>query len=119
MTEKVNHPPHYGGSDNLYEAIKVIENWNLGFHLGNVLKYICRLGKKDEEDLIHELRKARWYLDRKINLLEKEKEKSYKNIINHHKTHETVVVDGYGNYKCIDCGAYSDLALALECRSEV
>ena len=33
--EMVNHPPHYGGEDNPYEAIKVIDEWNLGFCLGN------------------------------------------------------------------------------------
>ena len=44
--EVVNHPPHYGGQDNPYEAIKVIEAWEVGFHLGNVLKYISRAGKK-------------------------------------------------------------------------
>ena len=31
--EQVNHPGHYGGSENVYEAIKVIEAWDLGFHL--------------------------------------------------------------------------------------
>lgn len=43
--EEVNHPAHYGG-DTVYEAIKVIEAWDLGFCLGNVIKYICRHGKK-------------------------------------------------------------------------
>jgi hypothetical protein len=42
----VSHPAHYGG-DAPYEAIKVIEAWELGFHLGNTVKYICRAGKKD------------------------------------------------------------------------
>ena len=40
--EMVNHPQHYGGEDNLYEAIKVIEAWDLDFHLGNTVKYISR-----------------------------------------------------------------------------
>ena len=65
--EAVNHPQHYGGQDNPYEAIKVIEAWGLGFCLGNVIKYISRAGKKD--DTIQELEKARWYLDREINRL--------------------------------------------------
>lgn len=65
--EAVNHPNHYGGQDNPYETIKVIEFWDLGFHLGNVVKYISRAGKKD--DTIQELEKARWYLDREINRL--------------------------------------------------
>jgi len=64
----VNHPSHYGGGDNPYEAIKVIEAWRLGFHLGNTVKYICRAGKKDEE--LQDLKKARWYLERRIALLE-------------------------------------------------
>ena len=68
MKEQVNHPSHYGGSDNPYETIKVVEAWELDFHLGNVVKYISRAGKKDDE--LQELKKARWYLDRKIQNLE-------------------------------------------------
>lgn len=63
--EQVNHPKHYGGADNPYEAIKVIEAWGLGFCLGNTAKYISRAGKKD--DAVEDLEKARWYLDREIN----------------------------------------------------
>lgn len=62
--EMVNHPQHYGGGDNPYEVIKVIEAWNLGFCLGNTLKYIARTGKKDDE--LQELQKALWYLKREI-----------------------------------------------------
>ncbi len=64
----VDHPGHYGGKDNPYEAIKVIEAWNLNFHLGNCVKYISRHGKKGEA--LTDLKKARWYLDRWISLLE-------------------------------------------------
>jgi len=42
----------------------VIEAFGLGFHLGNVVKYILRCGKKDAD--IQELKKARWYLEREI-----------------------------------------------------
>ena len=63
----VDHPIHYGGGDNPYEAIKVIEAWDLGFNLGNTLKYINRAGKKDT--LIQELEKALWYLNREVNKL--------------------------------------------------
>ena len=62
--DKVNHPKHYGGESNPYEAIKVIEAWNANFNIGNVLKYISRCGKKDSE--IQELEKAAWYLNREI-----------------------------------------------------
>lgn len=44
---EVDHPEHYGGVDNPYEVIKVIEAWELDFSLGNVVKYISRAGKKE------------------------------------------------------------------------
>jgi hypothetical protein len=65
----IDHPDHYGGADNPYEAIKVIEAWGLGFNLGNVVKYVSRAGKKGTQ--IEDLRKARWYLDREISNQEK------------------------------------------------
>lgn len=65
MTEAVNHPAHYGGADNPYEAIKVIEAWHLGFCLGNAVKYISRAGKKG--DALEDLKKAAWYLQREID----------------------------------------------------
>ena len=68
MADTVNHPPHYGGGENPYEAIKVIEAWGLGFCLGNVVKYLARAGKKGA--LLEDLKKARWYLDREITRLE-------------------------------------------------
>lgn len=67
--ETVNHPSHYGGKDNTYEAIKVIEAHNLGFHLGNALKYILRAGKKPGVSPIEDLKKAQWYIDRFIQLI--------------------------------------------------
>ena len=70
MTEQVNHPNHYGGEDNTYEAIKVIEDWNLDFHIGNTVKYISRAGKKGTDQELQDLKKALWYLERKIKNLE-------------------------------------------------
>lgn len=66
MSEHVNNPKHYGGKDNAYEAIKVIEAWGLGFCLGNTIKYISRAGKKDPDKEIEDLEKAKWYLERQI-----------------------------------------------------
>lgn len=66
MKEPINHPEHYGGKDNPYEAIKIIEAHNLGFHLGNAVKYILRAGKKDPTKEIEDLKKAIWYLERKL-----------------------------------------------------
>lgn len=71
MPNLIDHPDHYGGADNPYEAIKVIEAWGLGFCLGNALKYINRAGKKAGETEFKDLEKARWYLDRAIHNLEK------------------------------------------------
>jgi hypothetical protein len=72
--ELVNHPQHYGGKNNPYEAIKVIEAWRLSFCLGNTVKYISRAGKKD--DVVQELEKALWYLQREIKNLKDGKEGS-------------------------------------------
>ena len=62
----VNHPEYYGGQKNTYEAIKVIEAWELNFHLGNVIKYISRAGKKNPKETLTDLKKAQWYLSRYI-----------------------------------------------------
>ena len=64
MPNAVDHPDHYGGKNSVYEAIKVIEAWGLGFCLGNTVKYICRAGAKGAR--LEDLKKARWYLDREI-----------------------------------------------------
>ena len=66
--EWINHPPHYGGGANPYETIKVIEAWNLGYRLGNAVKYIARAERKGSR--VEDLRKARWYLNREIEKTE-------------------------------------------------
>ena len=63
--EQVNHPNHYGGGENPYEAINVIEAWDLNFRLGNAVKYIARAGKKGAAK--QDLKKAVWYLQREID----------------------------------------------------
>lgn len=64
MNDPIDHPAHYtrGG----IETIDAIEAWELGFHLGNVVKYVARAGHKDPSRRLEDLRKARWYLDRAI-----------------------------------------------------
>jgi hypothetical protein len=69
--EQVNHPTHYGGKESVYEAIKVIDAWELGFSLGNTVKYISRAGKKDSDKELQDLKKALWYLQHHIEQLEK------------------------------------------------
>ena len=65
MKEAVNHPDHYGGKENLYEAINVIEAWDLDFHCGSVVKYIARHKKK--ENPRQDIEKAIWYLQRYLD----------------------------------------------------
>tara|TARA_Y100000310_G_scaffold332194_1_gene407326 strand:+ start:573 stop:860 length:288 start_codon:yes stop_codon:yes gene_type:complete len=75
ITDKaVNHPDHYGGKNNPYEAIKVIEAWDLDFNLGNMVKYIARRNKKLIDGQLEDLKKAQWYLNREIKNLEKGRE---------------------------------------------
>jgi len=71
--EMVNHPNHYGGKENQYEVVKVCENWGLDkdAYLFNVVKYVARAGKKNPEKELEDLTKALWYLNRKIENLEK------------------------------------------------
>lgn len=67
--EAVDHPAYYGGADNPYEAIKVIRAWDLGFNLGNTVKYISRAGRKDPAKYVEDLEKALWYLQDEIRSL--------------------------------------------------
>lgn len=60
--DPVDHPPHYTFGS--VEVIDAIEAWQLGFHLGNAVKYIARADHKGTR--LQDLRKARWYLDREI-----------------------------------------------------
>lgn len=65
MSENVNHPSHYNTGK--YEVIDVIEDWNLGFSLGNAIKYIARAGHKDPNATKEDLEKAVWYINREIS----------------------------------------------------
>ena len=62
MADIINRPPHYTFAN--IEPIDVIESWGLGFHLGNVVKYIARAEHKGAT--VEDLKKAAWYLNREI-----------------------------------------------------
>ena len=66
-------PKHYA-SLGRYAASHVIPKWGLGFELGNAAKYIQRAGKKDGESEIADLKKAVWYIKRRIHLIDPENE---------------------------------------------
>lgn len=67
MTDFVNKPPHYTREIEVYDFISCYE---LGYELGNVVKYVAR--HKDKGRPLEDLKKSRWYLDKYIEKLEKE-----------------------------------------------
>ncbi|ACE81985.1 hypothetical protein ST39-O_gp03 [Clostridium phage phiCP39-O] len=58
--DMVNHPNHYNKGK--YEVIDVIEDWGLGFSLGNAIKYIARCEHKGNKK--QDLEKAIFYIER-------------------------------------------------------
>ena len=66
----VDHPKHYNSGK--IEVIEVIEDQNLGFHLGNAIKYILRAGKKNPNKTVEDIEKAIWYLRRFIEVQNKQ-----------------------------------------------
>ena len=68
LSQIVDNAKHYGGKNNPYEAIKVIDAWGLDFALGNVVKYVSRAGKKTDSAL-EDLEKAKWYICHAIDKL--------------------------------------------------
>ena len=64
----VNHPNHYASGR--IEVIDFIEDKELGFHLGNAVKYISRAGRKNPDKIVEDLQKAVWYINREIGRLE-------------------------------------------------
>ena len=64
----MNHPSHY--TNGKIEVVDFIEDKELGFHLGNAVKYISRAGRKNPDKTIEDLRKAVWYINREIGRLE-------------------------------------------------
>lgn len=83
--EMVNHPKHYADDEAPCECIEVIHYitkdlpGDVAIGIGNLQKYIWRLGKKSpdsekgqtaEEKTLEDLKKAMWYLDDSINQME-------------------------------------------------
>ena len=62
--------PHYDNV-NSYDVIDVINDYNINFCRGNIIKYVIRAGKKKDE--LQDLLKAQDYLNREIELLRKNK----------------------------------------------
>lgn len=67
--DPVHRPEHYATLTP--EPIDVIESWGLGFHLGQVIKYVARAGRKDPTKTVEDLEKSAWYLNRYISRLKR------------------------------------------------
>lgn len=67
--EAVNHPQHYNKGK--IEVIDYIEDQDMNFNLGNAVKYISRAGIKNKTTQIEDLEKAKWYIQREIDRLNK------------------------------------------------
>ena len=67
--DMVNHPPHYNKG---IETTTYIDSWDMGFSQGNVIKYVTRYNLKhnQKEKQLEDLKKARWYLDDLIKMVE-------------------------------------------------
>ena len=77
ITSHVNSPKHYNKGK--IEVIEYIEDQDLGFCLGNAIKYISRAGSKQDFEgqdqitkTVEDLRKAIWYIERRIIEIEKD-----------------------------------------------
>jgi uncharacterized Zn ribbon protein len=68
--DMVNHPPHYNFGK--YEVLDVIEDWQLEYQEGNVVKYIARA--KHKGNRLQDLKKAQFYLNRAIAKVEQDKD---------------------------------------------
>lgn len=78
MSDVINHPEHYTNGG--VETIDFIEAKGLNFNLGNVVKYVSRCGHKKSRGLsidakaIQDLEKAKWYLEREIEIRKKDQQ---------------------------------------------
>ena len=69
-SNQISHPPHYCFGK--YEPVKVIQDWELSFFLGNVAKYLARAGRKEGNSKLQDLLKAKQYIEFEIEGLENE-----------------------------------------------
>ena len=77
MEDKVNHPDHYTKHPSGHECIEITSHYD--FCVGNAIKYLWRAGFKKEQGTsdidkeIEDLKKAKWYIEYKIKMLEDNK----------------------------------------------
>lgn len=73
--DKVNHPKHYTSHPSGVECIDITRHYC--FSIGNAIKYLWRaglkqeVGYKDKQKEIEDLKKAIWYINDRINQLQR------------------------------------------------
>ena len=70
--QRINHPVHYNKG---IETTDYILSWDMNFVEGNIIKYVSRYKYKEG---VHDLKKARWYLNKLISDIEKSQSKDCK-----------------------------------------
>jgi len=66
---QVDHPKHYNSHPSGVECIEIVES--MGFCVGNAMKYLWRVGLKESETTIQDLEKAKWYIQREIERVQR------------------------------------------------
>lgn len=73
-SDNVNHPKHYNSHPSGIECIEIIRHHD--FNIGNAIKYLWRAGLKGgEEKLVEDLKKAIFYIQDEIQLIEERQKK--------------------------------------------
>lgn len=71
MTNNINRPAHYTSHPSGIECIDIAQHHD--FLIGNAIKYLWRAGIKSTDTEVEDLKKAIWYIERKIKILEENK----------------------------------------------
>lgn len=80
LSDNVNHPSHYTSHPSGVECIDITKHHD--FCIGNAIKYLWRQGLKQDADKsvkekrIEDLKKAVWYINAEIDLIEKDRQDS-------------------------------------------
>lgn len=62
IVDDLVNPQHYRGD----RVMQIIEEFELDFCTGNVVKYVLRAGHKPGAAEADDLRKAQWYIERRL-----------------------------------------------------
>jgi hypothetical protein len=78
--EKVDHPLHYAPGEFEHYKVAIALGWDKDAFIYNTTKYLWRVGRKTHAPVIEDLKKARWYLERRIEQEEKQERQLFSDI---------------------------------------